>query len=45
MLVFQILDDKKVILEKNIKRNSEMMILGIDDDGQWYPKIYYMDQM
>ena len=35
MLVFQILDDKKQILEKkNLKRNSKMMILGIDDHGQ-----------
>ena len=33
MLVFQIQDDKKPIIEKNLKRNSKMMILGIDDHG------------
>ena len=33
MLAFQIQDDKKQILEKNLKRNSKMMILGIDDHG------------
>ena len=33
MLVFQIQDDKKPIIEKNLQRNSKMMILGIDDHG------------
>ena len=44
MLAFQIQDDKKQILEKNLKRNSKMMILGIDDHGHrlCYPKCYKM---
>ena len=31
MLVFQIVDDKKLILEKNLTRKSKMTILGSDD--------------
>ena len=33
MLAFQIQDDKKQILEKYLKRNSKMLILGMDDQG------------
>ena len=39
MLVFEILDDKRLILEKNLKRNSKMMILGIDDHGHMLTKV------
>ena len=31
MVGFQIQDDKKLILEKNLIRKSKMLILGIDD--------------
>ena len=31
MMAFQIQDDKKLILEKNLKSKSKMTILGIDD--------------
>ena len=31
ILVFQIVDDKKLILEKNLTRKSKMTILGLDD--------------
>ena len=31
MMSFQIRDDKKLILEKNLKSKSKMTILGIDD--------------
>ena len=33
MLVFQIVDDKKLILEKNLKIKSKMRILGLDDQA------------
>ena len=33
MLVFQIVDDNKLILEKNLKRKSKMDILGLNDQG------------
>ena len=33
MLTLQIEDDKELILEKNLKRKSKMMILVIDDQG------------
>ena len=33
MMGFQIQDDKKLILEKNVIRKSKMFILGIDDHG------------
>ena len=36
MLVFQIVNDKKVILEKNLKRKFKMTILGLDDQGHTY---------
>ena len=33
MLAFQIVDDYELILEKILKRNPKMLILGIDDHG------------
>ena len=33
MMEFQIQDDNKLILEKNLIRKSNMFILGIDDHG------------
>ena len=41
MLVSQIVDDKKLILEiKNLKRKSKMTILGLDDQGLKYTLNY-----
>ena len=33
MLAFQIVVDYELILEKILKRNPKMLILGIDDHG------------